>query len=38
MGIAQVKEVPGKSIGFYPDLEDWDNDSDPDLIIPSESH
>lgn len=31
--IAQVKGVPDNNIGLYPDLKDWDNDGDLDLII-----
>lgn len=34
MKIAQIKEVPDNNIGLYPDLKDWDNEGDLDLIIP----
>ena len=36
--IAQIKGVPDNNIGLYPDLKDWDNDGDLDLVIPLESH
>ncbi len=38
MKITQVKGVPDNNIGLYPDLKDWDNDGDLDLVIPLESH
>lgn len=37
MQIAQVKGAPYNNIGLYPDLKDWDNDGDLDLITPLES-
>jgi hypothetical protein len=31
--VDQVQGVPNNNIGLYPDLKDWDNDGDLDLII-----